>query len=224
MILQVHRSGGVGSSRRLEIEDCKRRGSLMTIPSLSSLLNGSAYPLASGNASGSTASSANSTTVGDQLLAALGRLQSTGSTTDALLQDLVSLSPTTLGQSTAAPQLYNAQGLLQQISAAAALNDPLLQPDPTTSTASTIDPTGLMALFSQGSNPAVGGNSLNAVVAALTSAQSSSATSGAASTAASSPTATATASPSLVQLIQQDPALAGALEQSQLDESVISML
>src|ERR1035437_449084 len=105
----------------------------MSISPLSNQAYASLLSGLSGSTNSAAGSTASSGSLGDQLLAELAQSQSSSATSssDPLLQELVSLSPAATGQTTASPQTYNAQGLLQEIQSSMMLNDPLLQTDST---------------------------------------------------------------------------------------------
>ncbi len=173
-----------------------------------------------------TASSADSSaSIGDQLLAALTQSQASNTTSsDPLLQELVSLSPAALGQTSTTPQTYNAQGLLQQIQNSMMLNDPLLQSD-TTSASDPMNSSLLQSLMPSSQSSLATANAMSTATAALSTLQSTTNGSGTAGNAQSQVAASTTGSnTNWVQLIQQDPALASAMIQSQMDQGVLSML
>jgi hypothetical protein len=174
---------------------------IMTISALTS--SGYASLLASPAAN--TASGTGSASLGDQLLAALGQSSAaSGTPANALLQELVSLSPAaTTGQASATPQTYNAQGLLQQVQSNMMLNDPLLQPD-TTGTSS--GDSFLQSLLTLPQSTA--GNSANPAAAQALGAA----------------TGTTNLNADWSQLLKQNPALASTLVQSEMAQNVISML
>lgn len=63
---------------------------------------------------------------------------STGtSASDAVMQELVSLGSASSAQKNSAPQVYNAQGLLQQIQKTFLENDPLMQADASSASSTT---------------------------------------------------------------------------------------
>ena len=148
--------------------------------------------------------------IGSQLLANIAQSQGTGSTlSDPLIQELVSLGSQSSGQ-TATPQTYNAQGLLQQVQSSMMLNDPLLQQlGATDTTNSTNSDSLLQSLLSMSQPPAS---------PAVVNGATSSVNSGTATTAQTDVNA------NWSQILQQDPAMASVLVQSQMEQSMLSML
>jgi hypothetical protein len=180
--------------------------SSLSAPSYASLLTSQSSPVNS-----ASALPTNSGSIGDQLLAALAQSQATsGASSDPLLQELVSLSPSALGQTTTTPQTYNAQGLLQQVQSSTLLNDPLFQLD-ATDTSGTNSNSLMQALMSL---PQIPTTATNAV--------------GSSNPAASSQTSATTAgstdlNANWAQLLKQNPALASVLVESQMDQGILSM-
>ena len=195
----------------------------MTISSLTSLPYSaplSSQPSATGNGSTSATTPAN---IGNQLLAALEQSPTADSSSNSLLQELVSLSPAALGQTNTTPQNYNAQGLLQQVQSSMMLNDPLLQSDVT-------DPTnpfsnsllgGLTSLPQMFTSP--GGTSSTTLPTSVPTSGNG-ATSNTQALTSTGATAAADPSTTLEQLFKKDPALANVLVQTQLEQSVISLM
>ncbi len=179
----------------------------MTISSLSASPYASPLTAQSASTGSASAPAGASGSIGDQLLTALAQSQAaSGISSDPLLQERVSLSPAGLGQTTAAPQTYNAQGLLQQVQSNLLLSDPLLQ-STTTATAGTASDTLLQSLMSLPQTPT------SATPAA-----------GAQGTAATTATGSSQSNANLAQILQQNPALAGVLVESQMDQGMLSML
>jgi len=180
--------------------------SSLSAPSYASLLTSQSSPVNS-----ASALPTNSGSIGDQLLAALAQSQATsGASSDPLLQELVSLSPSALGQTTTTPQTYNAQGLLQQVQSSTLLNDPLFQLD-ATDTSGTNSNSLMQALMSL---PQIPTTATNAV--------------GSSNPAASSQTSATTAgstdlNANWAQLLKQNPALASVLVESQMDQGILPM-
>lgn len=192
----------------------------MTISSLSTSPYAALTTSQSGSANSASAPATNSGSIGDQLLAALAQSQAaSGASSDPLLQELVSLSPAALGQTSTAPQTYNAQGLLQQVQSSMLQNDPLFQSD----TIGTISDSLMQSLVSLPQIPTVATNAVDAPNAAA----SPNGGNAAASTQTQVPT-TAAGSTDLTanwaQLLKQDPALASVLVQSQMEQGMLSML
>ena len=195
----------------------------MTISSLTPLLYPTPLSTQSSAMGASSASAASAASIGDQLLAAFEQSPVALTSSNSLLQELVSLSPAALGQSNTTPQTYTAQGLLQQMQSSMLLNDPLLQPD-ATDTANPISNSLLGSLTSFPQIPA------SAVGTAGATQPSPGATNGTGKPSSTQTPSTAgangTADPNAnwAQLLKNDPALANVLVQSQLEQGVISML
>src|ERR1035437_5239451 len=185
----------------------------MSIPPLSSQAYASLLSGLSGSTNNAAVSTTSTGSLGDQFLAGLSQPQSSSSSSsDPLLQELVSLSPAATGQATTTPQTYNAQGLLQEIQniqGSMMLNDPLLQTD-STSTSDT------------------NSNSLlqNLLASAQTSTSRSNGTTTSSTDALSQALATSsTTDPAtLAALFKQDPSLVNVYVQSQMNQGVLSML
>lgn len=132
----------------------------MTISSLAIPLYTSLPTGQSGLANNTSTAATNSGSLGVELLAALEQSQTASSASpNSLLQDMVSLSPAALGQTTTTPLTYNAQGLLAQIQSNLQLNDPLLQSD-SADTNGTNGDSLLQSLMSSPQVQTAGGNSL----------------------------------------------------------------
>ena len=104
------------------------------------------------------------------------------------------------------------------------LNDPLLQSD-TTSASGPVNSSLLQSLMPSSQSSVGTANAISTATAALSTLQSTTNGSGTAGNAQSQVAASTTGSnTNWVQLIQQDPALASAMIQSQMDQGVLSML
>jgi hypothetical protein len=172
-------------------------------------------------------SAADSASIGGQLLAALAQSQAASSaSSNPLLQELVSLSPAAFGQTSTAPQTYNAQGLLQQIQSNMLLNDPLLQPDATDPNG-TVNNSLFQSLMSSPQIPTMAANAVGALNAAGTTQVPINAGSAAVNMQSPVPATVAGATDPNVnwaQLLKQDPSFASVLVQSEMEQGVLSML
>lgn len=169
--------------------------SISSISSLSPLIQ--SLQSSSSNSGGNTNNS-----IGGQLLAELAQAQATnGSSSDPLLQTLVSLGSGS-GSSSAAtsPLTYNAKGLLNQVQYSLMLNDPLLQSSDATSGDSESSPDASLLSNLLGSSQ---GNS----------------TAGAATG-----TGTSNSNIDWAQILQKDPSLASAFAESQMHQGILNML
>ena len=191
----------------------------MTISSLSSSLYST---LLAGQSSASNSSSATTTgseSIGEQLLSAVAQSHAaSGTSSNSLLQDLVSLSPAAQGQTDTTPQTYNAQGLLQQMQSNMMLNDPLLQSDATNSSGTNSNDSLLQNLMSVPQMPATATDAAGTTTAAA----STHTMAGSGTAAVTTPTAATTPGSTGLnanwsQMLKQDPALANVLVQSQID-------
>lgn len=178
-------------------------------------LSSQAYASLLSGLSGSTNSAVGATTssgsLGDQLLAELSQ-SFTSTSSDPMLQELVSLSPAATGQTTTTPQTYNAQGLLQEIQSIQSgmmLNDPLLQTD-STGTSGTNSNSLLQSFLASAQTPTSGSNA--------TTTSSTDALSQALATSGTTDPGT------LAALFKQDPSLVNVYMQSQMEKGVLSML
>ena len=155
-------------------------------------------------------SSANaSSSVGEQLLAEVAQAQAnSGSTTDPLLQTLVSLGSGSASPSAeTTPLTYNAKGLLNQIENSLLLSDPLLQSADT------------------GSGDSGAGQDSSLLNSLLSPGQGT----GGATADSSNPgavTSTGTPGPNVnwAQILQKNPSLASAFAESQMNQGILNIL
>lgn len=188
----------------------------MSISSLNSALYTALQNSTSGSSSNSATTAKNgsgSSGVGAALLSALAQTQAaSGTASNSLLQEFVSLSSRASGQTDNSAQTYNAKGLMQRIQSNMMLNDPLLQSDSSATDGSANNSLLQQVMGSQASSSGTSGNSL---LQAITG----SGTQAAQGTGISSLSAT-----QLAQLIENNPSLAGSLAQSQTNQSLLSLL
>lgn len=190
----------------------------MSISSLNSALYTALQNSTSNSGSNSTSTAkSGSSSVGAALLSALAQSQaSSGTPSNSLLQEFVSLSSNASGQTDTSAQTYNAKGLMQRIQSNMMLNDPLLQSDSSAS-----DGSGNNSLLQQvlGGKTTSASSNGNSLLQALTGGSAATGTQASQGTGTSALSAT-----QLAQLIQNNPSLAGSLVQSQANQGLLSLL
>lgn len=163
---------------------------------------------------GSSGSTLSSSSIGSELLAAVE--QGGSGSSDGLASAIVSLSAQS-GSSDSSTTTYNAQGLLSQMQVSTLLSDPLLQSDSSDASgaSSSMDSILQEALSLSSASVSTGSASSSSTQATDTSASSSGSSTTGGSTDLNS---------NWTQVLKQNPALAGQLVQSEVDQSLLGSI